>query len=91
MHPDIIKFWQDAGYQFDSAAEVYKNNKGKDIWRTFIFLELNGKATERVCVMESCYSDKDKKNVIRSVKYDFNNQEWSEKEMLKIIKLRAFI
>jgi hypothetical protein len=72
MHPDIRKFWEDAGYHVGIPSALTQISEGwkrtdEDSWIRLLVTCSHGKS------------------------YLFNKKWYSEKDMLKIIKLKVFL
>ncbi len=80
MHPDIRKFWEDAGYVISEPG--YIDSMGSRIQMGTITGYKALSPNPCICLIEViAFGDK----------HRINGQWYSEEEMLKIIKLKAFI
>jgi len=89
MHPEIEKFWKTAGYEIDTAIQPIETEFGGT--RCHYFIEKDGIPIRRVAMAEELYTDSVSKTSFRKVIYYFNGVDFSEKEALKIIRIKAFI
>ena len=71
MHPDIKKFWQNAGYDIESGDARIQVIYGQ------------GKANE--------FGGRKIEVLMFNDEYRFESKWYSEDDMIKIIKLKAFI
>ena len=80
MHPEIKKFWEDAGHVIFSI-EIYPPNTEPSDENTYFFIEGGERTSPLIAILLN--------NGI--VKYEINGHFWySETEALRIIKLKAF-
>lgn len=81
MHPDIIKFWQDAGYTISNLTLSPPNTNPLDA-NTYFFIRKNYQIVPLLIA-----------NLLNNgaVKYEINGHWYSETEALRIIKLKAFV
>jgi hypothetical protein len=75
MHPEIKKFWIEAGYiLIGGQPPTY-------IWEIHINLGISGLGIDVYRMETVCHGNK----------YRFNKEWYSEEEALKIVKLKAFL
>lgn len=88
MNPLIEKFWNDAGYKIlikDKSHSVsYHSNK---LYERLWVSEKDGSFVGIVGTSDIIMSLKD----IKCLFYYFEDEEYSEEDMLKIVKMSAFI
>ena len=74
MHPKILQFWIDAGYNPYETGEYYDSSGVHNYWAISPYSEI------AIIYQYLAFSNK----------YFFAGNKYSEEEMLKIIKLKSF-
>ena len=88
MHPDIIKFWADSGYEIEMLSPVNNGYDGE--WRMLFYVKKGDEYGELAGVSEIMFGtvgDGDPK----CSTYLLSGKWLTEEEMLKLIKLKAFL
>lgn len=85
MNPLIEKFWEDTGYKIARWYSPIIENTWRDLFCLF-----KDDTFIRVVGVSKCF-DGPRQNEAKCHVYYFNNKQYSENEMLKIIKMKAFI
>jgi hypothetical protein len=83
MHPDIEKFWKDLGYTID--IDILQS----DYWKFYWAVHRVGKYPYQYVGQSDPVPPGTKK--AKCTLYFIDGKEFSENEMLKVIKLKAFI
>jgi len=88
MHPEIEKFWNNAGYRIGiySSSKSFNNSS---MWRYYYQLENKNGCMIEAGASDPCdyYENKDASCKI----YYLNNSEYCEEDMLRLIRLKAFL
>lgn len=85
IHPNVIKFWEDAGYQISSGGIWDKNRNDIRGWHRHIPpINANHKIIARDFEINN-------KLEIRYFLDPFDGNKYTEEQMLKIIKLKLFL
>lgn len=92
MNPLIQKFWNDAGYEIVLVLPGSNPTTGDFQWRYWWTLKKDGVYFGTAAISEKLdmISSREEKN-IKCLFYYFNGQEYLEEDMLKIVKMKAFI
>jgi len=86
IHPDIIQFWNAAGYTVNILPRISRLSLIKHLcYRDFFDLYKDGDWFAHYAQSEM-YSVRPPHNI----EYKYNNQFYSEEQMLRIIRLKAF-
>lgn len=86
MHPEIKKFWESKGYKI--VVDILEGTYPDDLWRFYWVLVKDGRQVEFAGVSnDQPQGTKD----APCTTYLLNHKEFSEKEMLRIIKQKAFL
>jgi hypothetical protein len=88
MHTDIEKFCTDLGYDVITDVVVGLASAGKP-WRLYWFVKKDGKLLNLMGMSD--LQSPDQMKTPKCAIYTLNNKDYTEEEMLKIIKLKAFI
>lgn len=92
MHPEIIKFWEDSG--FTVIIDVLENTCSAagvwlDLWRFYwVLIDADGRQIKFVGASDNVPpGTKD----APCVTHFLNEKSLSEKEMLKVVRMKAFL
>lgn len=99
MHPEIEKFWNSAGYDVQSNKSYILFKDNHPHW-TFYFWLYKGKWEPNKTADDiAAYSDRitgpiSAKRLLSTnvnIYYCYHNKDYSEEEMLRIIRLKSFL
>lgn len=79
MHPEIKKFWESSGYKIVSYQDPRK------VWEAVRSYYQNNDFLVYERFVVACHIQ------LNTISYRFNDQSYSEKEMLSMVKMKAFL
>lgn len=88
MHSEIEKFWKDAGYKIrvSRPSTIIKNSMWCIVW---LADKIN--TVTSIAVTEAIGGPSGKTEETAEIYYRWNYKTYSEKEMIKIIKMKVFL
>ena len=89
MHPEIEKFWEDQGYSI--VLSDSRTKPDPESWRFMYFLMIDNRYKGYVAYSERYYQSFCYVLSPKAVKYLLDGRYYSEEEMLRFIRLKAFL
>lgn len=89
MHPEIEEFWKNSGYEIDILKPVTSDVGVKERWRYMYYLKKGERYSDFVGCSQLFVGNQS--GTPKCEFYFFDKKQLTEEEMLRIVRLKAFI